>query len=136
MLPAPHHGHPPAMWPFDLLRKLSRGPDVGETFRHFIGCYLFGFEAEGEQQPTYIALPSNLEWLEREVRQYLQEFVDEHPHASEVPAIQATLADLPQRLAAHVAGGMGQPFLALPGVNLFIRKGMRERRKESGKYAE
>lgn len=124
------------MWPFDLLRKLSRGPDVGETFRHFIGCYLFGFEAEGEQQPTYIALPSSLEWLEREVRQYLQEFVDEHPHAREVPAIQATLADLPQRLATHVAGGMGQPFLALPGVNLFIRKGMRERRKENGKYAE
>ncbi|MEG3002873.1 MAG: hypothetical protein RR855_20225 [Comamonas sp.] len=124
------------MWPFDLLRKLSRGPDVGETFRHFIGCYLFGFEAEGEKQPTYIALPSNLEWLEREVRQYLQEFVDNHPQASEVPAIQAALADLPQRLAAHVAGDMGQPFLALPGVNLFVRKGMRERRKENGKYAE
>lgn len=124
------------MWPFDLLRKLSRGPDVGETFRHFIGCYLFGFEAEGEQQPTYIALPSNLEWLEREVRQYLQEFVDDHPQASEVPAIQATLADLHQRLATHVAGNMAQPFLQLPGVNLFVRKGMRERHKENGKYAE
>jgi hypothetical protein len=79
---------------------------VGETFRHFIGCYLFGFEAEGEQQPTYIALPSNLEWLEREVRQYLQEFVDEHPHASEV-AIRPRWPICPNALAAHVAGGMG-----------------------------
>lgn len=124
------------MWPFDLLRKLSRGPDVGETFRHFIGCYLFGFEAEGAKQPEYIALPSNREWLEREVRQYLQEFVDDHPHAREVPAVQAALADLPQRISAHIDGDMGQPFLALPGVNLFIRKGMRERRKEKGQFVE
>lgn len=124
------------MWLFDQLRKLTRGPDVGETFRHFIGCYLFGFEAEGSDRPDYIALPSNLPWLESEVRQYLQEFVDAHPHAAEVPAVQAALADLPQRLAAHVAGDMQQPFLTLPGVRLFIRKGVRERRKENGKFAE
>jgi hypothetical protein len=125
-----------AMWLFDLLRKLSRGPNVGETFRHFIGCYLFGYEAEGDKQPTYIALPSNCEWLEREVRQYLQEFVDSHPTAAEVPAVQATLNDLTQRLDQHLAGKLSQPFLALPGVNLFIRTGMRERRKENGKFAE
>ena len=124
------------MWPFDLLRKLSRGPDVGETFRNFIGCYLFGFEAEGEKQPTYIALPSNREWLEREVRQYLQEFVDSHPSAAEVPAVQATLDALPQRLEQHLAGKLSLPFLALPGVSLFIRTGMRERRKENGKFTE
>lgn len=124
------------MWLFDLLRKLSRGPKVGETFRHFIGCYLFGFEADGEKQPTYIALPSNREWLEREVRQYLQEFVDAHPGAAEVPAVQATLDTLPQRLDAHLAGKLNQPFLGLPGVNIFVRTGMRERRKENGKFAE
>jgi len=124
------------MWPFDLLRKISRGPDVGETFRHFIGCYLFGFEAEGAKQPDYVALPTSREWLEREVRQYLQEFVQDHPQAAEVPTIEAALAELPQRLDAHLATAMTAPFLALPGVNLFIRKGMRERRKENGKFAE
>lgn len=124
------------MWLLDLLRKLTRGPAVGETFRHFIGCYLFGYEAEGADHAEYIALPSSREWLEREVKQYLEEFVQDHPQASEVPAVQAALAELPQRLQDHLDGDMSRPFLALPGVNLFIRKGVRERRKEKGQYAE
>lgn len=124
------------MWPFDLLRKLSRGPAVGETFRHFIGCYLFGYEAEGSKQPEYIAMPTSRDWLEREVRQYLEEFVQDHPHATEVPTVNAALAGLTARLDAHLAGDLGEPFLALPGVSLFIRTGMRERRKEKGKFAE
>ena len=124
------------MWLSDLLRKMTRGPAVGETFRHFIGCYLFGYEAEGADRPEYIALPTSRDWLQREVQQYLQEFVQTHPHASEVPAVQAVLADLPQRLQQHLDGDMSQPFLALPAVSLFIRKGVRERRKEKGQYAE
>lgn len=124
------------MWLFDLFRKLSRGPNVGETFRNFIGCYLFGYEAEGAAQAEYIALPTNREWLEREVRQYLQEFLAAHPDAVEVPTVTAALSELPQRLSQHVMGNMSQPFLALPGVSLFIRTGMRERRKENGKFVE
>lgn len=124
------------MWLTDLLRKLSRGPNVGETFRHFIGCYLFGFEVEGQSRAEYITMPTNQPALVDDVRKYLQDFVQQHPNAAEVPLVQETLSDLPARIATHVAGDMHQPFLALPGIALFIRTGMRERRKANGKFIE
>lgn len=126
------------MWLQDLLRKLTKGPDVGETFRDYLGCYFYGTEVAGSNQPEYVGAPATLEQLEVGVRSYLQDFLStQQDHQS--PAAQTVhtvLAALPQRLQAHVQTDMTQPFIALNGVEMFIRKGMRQRRKENGKFVE
>ena len=48
----------------------------------------------------------------------------------------ALLAALPQRLAAHLGGDMQQPFIVLGGVEMFVRKGVRQRHKQHGKFVE
>lgn len=117
------------MWLANLLRKLTHGPDVGETFRHYIGCYLFGTVEGPHAQPHYIAMPTSATALEAAVRNYLQEFVAAQSECArdEVQLVRSVLADLPQRLQQHLAGDMQQPFLSMPGVEVFVRKGMRER---------
>ncbi|MEG0787264.1 MAG: hypothetical protein RSH07_09175 [Comamonas sp.] len=126
------------MWLTDLLRKLTKGPNVGETFRDYIGCYLFGTEVAGAPKPEYIGAPATLEQLEVEVRRYLQDFISTQKGTvtPEVQTVQALLADLPQRLSTHVHGDMSQPFISFPSIDMFIRKGVRQRRKENGKFVE
>jgi hypothetical protein len=126
------------MWLTDLLRKLTKGPNVGETFRDYIGCYLFGTEVAGAPKPEYIGAPATLEQLEVEVRRYLQDFISTQKGTvtPEVQTVQDFLVDLPQRLFTHVHGDMSQPFISFPSIDMFIRKGVRQRRKENGKFVE
>ncbi|MNY84769.1 hypothetical protein D3C78_09290 [compost metagenome] len=126
------------MWLTDLLRKLTKGPNVGETFRDYIGCYLFGTEVAGAPKPEYIGAPATLEQLEVEVRRYLQDFISTQKGTvtPEVQTVQDLLTDLPQRLFTHVHGDMSQPFISFPSIDMFIRKGVRQRRKENGKFVE
>lgn len=125
------------MWLTDLLRKITQGPNVGETFRDYIGCYIYGTE-NGSASPEYVGAPATLAQLEVEVRRYLQDFVSTQKVAdsAHVQTVQALLAELPERLAAHVASDMKQPFVTLSDVDLFIRTGVRERRKENGHFVE
>ncbi|MFZ7310701.1 hypothetical protein [Comamonas jiangduensis] len=126
------------MWLNDLLRKLTKGPDVGETFRDYIGCYFYGTEVSGGNQPEYVGAPATLEQLESGVRRYLEDFLSTQS-GSNTPAVhtvQAVLTELPQRLQAHVRSDMTLPFMALDGTEMFIRKGVRQRRKENGKFVE
>ncbi|WP_284337242.1 hypothetical protein [Comamonas sp. NoAH] len=126
------------MWLTDLLRKLTKGPNVGETFRDYIGCYLYGTEVVGSNQPEYLGAPATLEALETGMRTYLADFLSTQ-HDTSSPAahtVQAVLDTLPQRLQAHISTDMSLPFLTLDGVELFIRKGVRQRRKENGKFTE
>lgn len=126
------------MWLTDLLRKLTKGPNVGETFRDYMGCYLYGTEVAGSNQPEYVGAPASLEQLEVEVRRYLEDFLSTQTDTSApaVHTVQAVLDDLPQRLKAHVGTDMTLPFVALSGVEMFIRTGVRQRRKEGGKFIE
>lgn len=126
------------MWLSNLLRKLSKGPAVGETFRHHIGCYLFGTEQPGTQHCHYITMPTSLPALEHDVRTYLQGFVQEQGSnpCEEVQLVRSVLADLPARLRDHVNGNMQQPFLSMPGVHIFIRTGIRERARKNGEFLE
>lgn len=126
------------MWLTDLLRKFTKGPKVGETFRDYIGCYLYGSEVAGAPKPEYVGAPATLEQLETEVRRYLEDFLStqQGTPTPEAITVQATLADLPQRLRSHVSTDMHQPFLAFERVDMFIRTGVRQRRKENGKFVE
>ena len=103
------------MWLTDLLRKLTKGPNVGETFRDYIGCYLYGIEGT-----------------------YLQDYVHAQPdpESPKVQLVQALLDELPARLQAHVQGDLAQPLLELDGALLFVRKGVRQRRKENGRWVD
>lgn len=126
------------MWLTNLLRKITKGPNVGETFRDYIGCYLYGTETSGSNKPEYVGAPATIEQLEVGVRNYLEDFLSTQQDTSsaEVHMVQTTLAELPQRLQAHASTDMSMPFLTLNGVDMFIRKGARQRRKENGKFVE
>lgn len=126
------------MWLTDLLRKITKGPNVGETFRDYIGCYLYGTEVAGAPKPEYVGAPATLDTLEVEVRRYLEDFLSTQQDTAtpEALRVQAILADLPQRLRAHVSSDMRQPFIAFDNVDMFIRTGVRQRRRENGKFAE
>lgn len=125
------------MWLSDLLRKLTKGPNVGETFRDYIGCYLYGTEGL-TPKPEYLGAPATLAELEQGLRVYLQDFIASQADAQSPKAqlVQALLQDLPARLHAHVTGDMNQPFFELDGVILFVRKGVRQRRRDNGKFVE
>lgn len=126
------------MWLTDLLRKITKGPNVGETFRDYIGCYLYGTEVAGAPKPEYVGAPATIERLEVEVRRYLEDFLStqQDQHTPEALTVQAILADLPERLRQHVSTDMRQPFIAFDRVDMFIRTGARQRRKENGKFVE
>lgn len=126
------------MWLTDLLRKITKGPNVGETFRDYIGCYLYGTEVAGAPKPEYVGAPATLDSLEVEVRRYLEDFLNTQQDTAtpEALRVQAILADLPQRLRAHVSSDMRQPFIAFDNVDMFIRTGVRQRRRENGKLVE
>ena len=126
------------MWLSDFFRKLTKGPRLGETFRDYIGCYLYGTEVSGSNRPEYVGAPATLLQLEVGVRAYLEDFLSTQQDLSTPTAqtVQNTLRDLSQRLQAHVNTDMSAPFLALDGVELFIRTGVRQRRKENGKFVE
>ena len=126
------------MWLNDLFRKLTKGPRVGETFRDYIGCYLYGTEVSGSNRPEYLGAPATLEQLEASVQTYLEDFLNtqlDH-NTPTAQAVQSTLQSLKQRLQTHVSTDMSAPFLALDGVEFFIRTGVRQRRKENGKFVE
>lgn len=126
------------MWLKDLLRKITKGPSVGETFRDYIGCYLYGTETAGAPKPEYVGAPATLEQLEVEVRRYLEDFLStqQDPQTPAAQTVRSVLADLPARLHAHVHSDMSQPFIAFETVDMFIRTGARQRRRENGKFVE
>ncbi len=114
------------MWPFSLLKKLSQDPPVGQPRGDYIGCYLLGTEAPGQAGVSYVSLATTREQLQADARAYLEGFVRDHPEAADtdLSAIRSLLENLPQRLAEQ------------GGTVLFLRTGMRARRKENGRYLE
>ena len=125
------------MWLNDLLRKMTQGPNVGETFRNYIGCYLLGTEIAESDRPEYIAAPTSLSQLEAQIRNYLQDFLTtQQSSTSAQQTVQTLLEHLPEKLQEHIASDMQRPFLTLDGVQLFIRKGVRQRCTENGKLVE
>lgn len=126
------------MWLTDLLRKISKGPNVGETFRNYIGCYLYGTEVIGTDRIEYVGAPATREQLEVDIRRYLEDFLSTQ-HDTHTPAahtVKTLLTELPARLQAHLATDMEQPFISLDGTGLFVRTGVRQRLKENGRYIE
>lgn len=126
------------MWPFDFLKKLSRDPDVGQTRGDYIGCYLLGTETPGQHDASYHSLATTREQLHADARQFLEDFLQEHPAlpAPERAQVQSLLDHLPERLDAHLAGDTRQPLAVQGGSHLFLRTGMRARKKEQGRYLE
>jgi hypothetical protein len=126
------------MWPFSLLKKISQDPPVGQTRGDYIGCYLLGTEAPGQAGVSYVSLATTREQLEADARAYLEGFVRDHPEAADtdLAAIHALLDQLAARLDTHLAGDTRQPLAEQGGTVLFLRTGMRARRKENGRYLE
>ncbi|MDN5507239.1 MAG: hypothetical protein L0H10_25985, partial [Comamonas sp.] len=72
------------MWPFSLFKKLSQDPAVGQPRGDYIGCYLLGTHTSGRDDDiSYISLATTREQLELDARQYLQEFLEQHPQLTE-----------------------------------------------------
>ncbi|MGU3626218.1 hypothetical protein [Comamonas sp. C24C] len=130
------------MWPFSLFKKLSQDPAVGQPRGDYIGCYLLGTHTSGRDDDiSYISLATTREQLEQDARQYLQEFLERHPQLNEAErlALQDLLEHWNARADAHLAqdgGKPGQPLAVQGGSELFLRTGMRARKKEKGVYLE
>lgn len=130
------------MWPFSLLKKLSQDPPVGQTRGDYIGCYLLGTRTPGrtaeEDDTSYISLATTREALARDAHEYLQDFLHRHPQlsASEREVVASLLAEWDRRVDAHLAARARQPLAVQGGTELFLRTGMRARRKEKGVYLE
>lgn len=126
------------MWPFDFFKKLSQDPAVGSTRGDYIGCYLLGTETPGTKDTSYHSLATTREALLDDARTYLQDFLRDHPQmeASDRNHLQALLDDLPARLQAHLSGDTRRPLAEQGGTHLFLRTGLRARKKEQGRYLE
>ena len=127
------------MWPFSLLKKITKDPEVGQTQGDYIGCYLMGTNAlQGEDDISYISLATSRDQLELEAREYLQGFLDEHPQlpATDRDSLQQLLARLAERIDTHLATASASPPLIQGGRALFLRTGMRARKKDKGVYLE
>ena len=118
------------MWPFSLFKKLSQDPAVGQPRGDYIGCYLLGTHTSGRDDDiSYISLATTREQLEQDARQYLQEFLEQHPQLNEAErlALQDLLEHWNARADAHLAqdgGKPGQPLAVQGGSELFLRTGM------------
>ena len=127
------------MWPFSLLKKLSQDPAVGQPRGDYIGCYLLGTHTSGRDDDiSYISLATTREQLERDAREFLEQFLHDNPQArtEDREAVQQLLAHLGPRIDEHLAQGRRQPLAIQGGRELFLRTGMRARRKEKGAYLE
>ena len=124
------------MWLFNTLRKLVRGPQVGQTFRDYIGCYVLVEEVDG-YTPDYRAMPTNLQALQSDVQAYLHSLLQAPATLqADAAAIHSTLPQLANLLQAHTSSDMKQAFLTLSDRKVFVHTGVRERRKENGKFVE
>lgn len=127
------------MWPFSLLKKLSQDPAVGQTRGDYMGCYLLGTQTTGrDDNVSYISLATTREQLEIDARQYLQDFLQQHPQLkdTERAALQDLLEHWKERADAHLSAATGKPLAVQGGSDLFLRTGMRARKKEKGVYLE
>lgn len=127
------------MWPFSLFKKLSQDPAVGQTRGDYIGCYLLGTQPTGGlDQASYISLAISREQLEQETREFLQGFLQDNPGIPEQERknVQNLLEHLSQRLEQHLSSATREPLLVQGEQELFLRTGMRARKKENGNYLE
>ncbi|CAM4170339.1 hypothetical protein COAQ111491_08060 [Comamonas aquatilis] len=127
------------MWPFSLLKKLSQDPPVGQTRGDYIGCYLLGTHTAGrDDDVSYISLATTREALEQDALQYLRGFLQSHPqlNAQERSTIESLIEHWKERADAHLAAASGKPLALQGGAVLFLRTGMRARKKEKGVYLE
>ena len=127
------------MWPFSLFKKLSQDPAVGQPRGDYIGCYLLGTHTTGrDDNVSYISLATTREQLGIDAHQYLQEFLQQHPQLkdSERVALQDLLEHWEERADAHLTAATGKPLAVQGGSDLFLRTGMRARKKEKGIYLE
>ena len=127
------------MWPFSLLKKLSQDPEVGQTRGDYIGCYLLGTQTTGRDDDiSYISLATTREQLAIDAQEYLQRFLQEHPQLTEADrqALQNLQENWDARADAHLAAATGKPLAVQGSTHLFLRTGMRARKKEKGVYLE
>lgn len=126
------------MWPFSLFKKLSQDPPVGQTRGDYIGCYLLGTNTVGQENVSYISLAITPEQLTQDAREYLQNFLQDHPqlNAAERLSLEDLLAHWQERADAHLAAANHKPLAVQGGTQLFLRTGMRARKKEKGVYLE
>ena len=68
----------------------------------------------------------------------MQEFLQQHPQLkdSERVALQDLLEHWEERADAHLTAATGKPLAVQGGSDLFLRTGMRARKKEKGIYLE
>ncbi|WP_377007085.1 hypothetical protein [Comamonas endophytica] len=111
---------------------------MGQTRGDYIGCYLLGTETPGLHDASYHSLATTRAALLDDARSFLQGFLQEHPQLpdSEREELQSLLDDLETRVDAHLAGDTRKPLAVQGGTHLFLRPGMRARKKEQGRYLE
>ena len=112
------------MWPFSLFKKLSQDPAVGQPRGDYIGCYLLGTHTSGRDDDiSYISLATTREQLELDARQYLQEFLEQHPQLTEAErhALQDLADDGLRRFAARVVAGHQDAVGATLGYRAHLR---------------
>ncbi|MGN1057718.1 MAG: hypothetical protein ACI4QS_13500 [Comamonas sp.] len=126
------------MWISDLLRKITKGPNIGETFRDYIGCYTYGIAYKDSEQFEFGGAPTSLQALEHELADFLSALLEDSARAArlDLPKVHALQAQLGQHLHSHVSTSMEAPFADLGHILLFVRKGVRERRKVNGQFIE
>ena len=128
------------MWPFSLFKKLSQDPAVGQPRGDYIGCYLLGTHTSGRDDDiSYISLATTREQLEQDARQYLQEFLEQHPQLNEAERLalqdQGAVAPLPARLLGE-GGQHGGGILTGLAEWVVMQEGLAvSHQKNSGKRA-
>ena len=103
------------MWPFTLFKKISQDPPVGETRGDYIGCYLLGTQTAGRDDDiSYISLATTREQLERDAREFLEQFLHDNPQAraGDREAVQQLLDHLGARIDEHLARNDAWGFFA------------------------
>lgn len=137
-----------------LLRALEDGEtepkcehlEIGEVDGDYIGCYLMGVE-NSEGQPSYHSLATSKQELLEDFRKLLtpmvewkEQLVDHSPagirHERDLNVIKNALTNLESFVDMYLTMGSNEPFLAMPGLHIFLRVGARKRAKVQGKYIE
>lgn len=149
---------------FDLFkRKPPTNLAPGETSGDYIGCYLFGIDGEGGDEPSYHSLAVTREELADDCREFFQQLlamrVEQMQRAQSLPGMPPELAglmpirireqyereaeiikDIIENIEAyirlHLQQDTSKHFWRICGMTLFMRTGVRQRQKLRGKYIE
>ena len=144
-------------------RKPPTNLAPGETSGDYIGCYLFGIEGEGGNEPSYHSLAVTREELAQDCRQFFQQLlamrVEQMQRAQSLPGMPPELAGLmplhireqyerdikvskdiieniETYIRLHLQQDTSKHFWRICDMTLFLRIGAGQRQKHGGKYIE